>query len=166
MSLPPEDFVIRPCKREHLPQLTDLWAENMVDQVEEDPLRPYFDLEASKGGFHEILENFMKKEPHGFLVALIESEVVGFVIAFKDAFGPNYVTKEKISYIQVVHTKRGHRRRGMATRLVDTALNYLKANGCSLVITEAGESNEAATQLFEKLGFLTRGKLIAFMKRL
>jgi ribosomal protein S18 acetylase RimI-like enzyme len=138
----------------------------MVDQVEEDPLRAYFDLEASKEGFHKILKNQMKKEPQGFLVALSEGEVVGFVLAFKDAFGPNYVTKEKIGYVQAVHVKRGYRRRGIASMLVNASLKYLKDNGCSLVVTETGEPNRAALQLFEKLGFKTRGKLVAFMRQL
>ncbi|NIN70084.1 MAG: GNAT family N-acetyltransferase, partial [Anaerolineae bacterium] len=53
----------------------------------------------------------------GFLVAVEDGEVVGFVVSFSDAFGTNYVTREKIGHIQAVHTKRGHRRQGVATKL-------------------------------------------------
>ena len=57
----------------------------------------------------------MKREPEGFVVALLGSEVVGFAVSFKNALGPNYVTKKGIGLLQVVHVKRGYRRRGIAT---------------------------------------------------
>lgn len=80
----------------------------------------------------------MKKESDGLLVARIDDEVVGFVVPFKDALGPNYVMKARVGHIQVVHTKRGHRRKGVATRLMEAALEYLRENGCTLVLAETG----------------------------
>ncbi len=138
----------------------------MVDQGLEDPVQQYLDVESSKQGFTKILENYMRKEPEGFLIAVKGGEVVGFVISFQDAFGPNYVTKEKIGHIQVVHTRRGHRRQGIATKLMEAAEDYLRSRGCGLVLTETGEPNTAARSLLQKSGYRLRGKLIHYLKEL
>jgi ribosomal protein S18 acetylase RimI-like enzyme len=76
------------------------------------------------------------------------------------------VTREKIGHIQVVHTKRGRRRRGVATKLIEVAEGYLRSSGCGFVLTETGESNTAARALLEKTGFRVRGKLIDCIKEL
>jgi len=156
---------IKPCQDEFLTQLAELWKEYITDQGE-DPLHPYFDFEASTEGFRKILGTYMKREPEGFLVAIIGDEIVGFVVSFKDAFGPNYVTKRKIGQIQVVHVKQGFRRRGIATNLINAAFSYLKASGCSIVLAETGEKNTKSMKMLEKLDFNRRGKLVSFMKEI
>jgi len=154
---------IRPCSAGDLPELVELWREYMVDQGD-DPLGRYIDLEASKEGFRRILEGYMKKEPDGLLVATSGDEVVGFAVSFKDALGPNYVMKAKVGHIQVVHTKRSRRRKGVATRLMEAALDYLRMSGCALVLAETGEENAGSSVLLRKLGFKERGNLVNFMK--
>ena len=153
------------CSEEHIPEAVELWKEYMVDQGD-DPLSRYFDFEASTEGFHRILEGYMKKEPDGFLVATSGDEVVGFVVSFKDAFGPNYVMKARVRHIQVVHTKRGHRRKGVATRLMEAALDYLRENGCTLVLAEIGEGNANSVGMLRKLGFKERDKIVNLMKEI
>lgn len=157
------DVEIIPCRNKFLPQLKELWKEYMTDQGE-DPLLPYLDLEASTEGFRKILESYMEREPEGFSVALLGSEVVGFAVSFKNAFSPNYVTNKRIGLLQVVHVKRGYRRRGIATQLVNAALSYLVSNGCSIVLAETSEKNTRSMRMLEKLGFRQRGKLVTFMK--
>jgi ribosomal protein S18 acetylase RimI-like enzyme len=157
---------VTPCSEEHLPELTELWAEYMIDQGGDDPVMPLLDLESSKPGFTKLMENYMRKEPEGFLVAVKDRDVVGFVVSFSDAFGTNYVTREKIGHIQVVHTKRGCRRQGVATKLIEAAEGYLRGSGCGLVLTETGEPNTAARTLLEKTGFRVRDKLIDYIKEL
>jgi len=90
---------VTPCSEEHLPKLTELWAEYMIDQGSDDPVLPLLDVESSKPGFAKLMENYMRREPEGFLVAVKDGDVVGFVISFRDAFGPNYVTRERIGHI-------------------------------------------------------------------
>jgi len=158
------DMEIKPCQDEFLPQLTELWKEYIVDQDEEDWMLPYFDLDASTEGFRKILESFMRKEPEDFLVATLRSEVVGFVISFKDAFGPNYVMKKKTGRIQVVHIKRGFRERGIGTKLINSALRFLKASGCSIILAETGDMNNKALKMLAKIGFKRRGNLVQLMR--
>lgn len=157
---------VTPCSVEHLPELTELWAEYMIDQGSDDPVLPLLDIESSKPGFAKLMENFMRKEPEGFLVAMKDGDVVGFVVTFRDAFGSNYVTREKIGHIQVAHTKRGCRRQGVATKLIEVSEGYLRSSGCGYVLTETGEPNTAARTLLEKTGFRVRGKLIDYIKEL
>jgi len=155
---------IEPCRGEFIAQLAELWKEYIVDQGD-DPLHQYFDLKASMEGFRRILEGYMKKEPGGFLVATAGDEVVGFAVSFRDAFSPNYVTKGRIGQIQIVHTKRGFRRRGIATKLVNAALGYLEENGCSIILAETGEKNTGSLRMLEKLDFYERGKLVTLIKK-
>jgi len=159
------DVVIEHCKSEHVNELVELWKEYMVDQVQKDPLLPYFDLEASNEGFRKIIDGFLEKEPEGFFVARFGDRVVGFVASYKDAFGSNYRMKTRVGHIQVVHVRRGFRRRGIATRLVEAAMRYLKDNKCTIMLAETGEMNKEAIQMFEKLGFKQRGRLVALMKK-
>ena len=154
---------IMPCRNEFLPELTELWKEYMVDQGE-DPLLPYLDLEASTDDFRKILESYINREPEGFSVALLGSEVVGFAVSFKNAFSSNYVTNRRIGLLQVVHVKRNYRRRGIATQLVNASFSYFVANGCSIVLAETGKKNIRSMRMLEKLGFRQRGKLVTFMK--
>ncbi len=68
--------------------------------------------------------------------------------------------------MQVVHTKRGFRRRGIATKLIKESLEYLKKNGCSIILAETGENNVVSKKMLEKFGFKERGKLLNFMKEM
>ena len=154
---------IRPCSKANVPELVELWKEYMVDQGD-DPLFAHLDIAGSTEGFTRILEGYLKSEPNSFLVALEGGKVVGFAVSFENAFGPNYATREKIGHIQAVHVKRGHRRRGVATGLVKASIGYLRSRGCSVVIAEADESNEASVGMLEKLGFSRRGRLVNYMK--
>ncbi len=157
------DFEIMPCRNEFLPQLTELWNEYIIDQGE-DPLLLYLDLEASTNGFCKILESCIEREPEGFLIALLDSEVVGFAISFNNAFSPNYVTKKGIGLLQVVHVKRGYRRWGIATQLINASFSYPVTKGCSIVLAETGERNTRSLRMLEKLGFRQRGELVTFIK--
>jgi ribosomal protein S18 acetylase RimI-like enzyme len=154
---------IRLCSKAHVPELVELWREYLVDQGD-DPLFAHLDLDGSTEGFTRILEGYLKKEPGGFLVALEGQEVVGFAVSFGDAFGPNYVTRKKIGHIQAVHVKRSRRRKGVASRLVDASISYLRSRGCSIIIAEADEQNSASVGMLEKQGFRRRGRLVNYMK--
>jgi ribosomal protein S18 acetylase RimI-like enzyme len=154
---------IRLCSKAHVPELVELWKEYMVDQGD-DPLFAHLDIVGGTEGYFRILEGYLTKEPNGFLVALDGEEVVGFAVSFENALGPNYITRKKIGHIQAVHVKRGHRRRGVATGLVDASIGYLRSRGCSIVIAEADESNKASAGMLEKLEFSRRGRLVNYMR--
>jgi ribosomal protein S18 acetylase RimI-like enzyme len=156
------NHIIIQCTREHIPQLVDLWGEYLFDQGD-DPILQYIDV-AHTEGYSQILNSFLKKEPEGFLIALNGDEVVGFVIAQKEAYGPNYRTTKKIGNIQIIHTKRSHRNKGIASKLLEKALEYLESNDCSIILSETDQQNTAALSLLQKHGFKKRGNLVTLIR--
>lgn len=155
------NLVITQCTNEHIPQLVELWREYLVDQGD-DPILQYIDVNHTEG-YGKILKSFLKKEPEGFLVALRGEEVVGFVIAQKEAYGPNYKTIEKIGNIQIIHTNRSHRNKGIASKLLENAIEYLKSNNCSIILSETDQQNTASLKLLQKHGFKRRGNLVTLI---
>jgi len=91
--------------------------------------------------------------------------VIGFVIAQKDAFGLNYRTFEKIGNVQIIHTKRSYRRSGIASLLLDKALEYLRDNGCAVILSETDQHNTASLNLLLKHGFMRRGDHVTLYKK-
>jgi ribosomal protein S18 acetylase RimI-like enzyme len=151
------------CRQEHISQLVGLWIEYLVDQGD-NPILQYIDV-AHTEGYSKILHSFLKKEPEGFLVAHIDGEIVGFVIAQKNVYGPNYRMLENIGNIQIIHTKRSHRHKGIASKLLDKALEYLKTNNCTVILSETDQQNEASLKLLLKHGFKKRGNLVTLIHR-
>jgi len=154
---------ITQCTSVHIPQLVELWKEYLVDQGD-DPILQHIDINHIDG-YGNILNSFLKNEPEGFIAALIDEEVVGFVIAKKDAYGPNYRTLENIGNIQIIHTKRGYRHKGIASKLLVKAIEYLQSNECTIILSETDQQNEASLSLLEKYGFRKRGNLVALIHR-
>ena len=154
--------VITQCSLNHIPQLIDLWREYLIDQGE-DPIYQYMDVD-NTDRYGNILNSFLKKEPEGFLVALEDDTVIGFVIAQKDAIGSNYSTRENIGNVQVIHTKRDHRRSGVASQLMEKALEYLKEMGCTVILSETDQQNTASLNLLLKHGFKKRGNLVNLIR--
>ena len=106
----------------------------------------------------------MKREPSGFLVGTVGNEVIGFTIAFSNALGDDYVTKKNVGNVQVVHVKRGFRRKGIGSSLMLEVISYLKQSGCSVILAETGEGNISSNEMLMKLGFKKRGRLATYIK--
>jgi len=77
-------------------------------------------------------------------VALIENRVVGYVC-------PRYVLNEGHLLNLAVHCD--FRRRGIATKLMNTVLEELKEKGCTLLYLEVRVSNLDAIKFYERFGF-------------
>ena len=59
--------------------------------------------------------------------------------------------------IENVAVASDHRRRGMAERLIGAVLDRAASTGVASVVLEVRESNRAAVQLYQKLGFTQEG---------
>ena len=110
-----------------------------------------------RGAFEEFLG-----EP-GFLVAVSdgatsgddeEESVVGYVVA--DVVG-NY--GRRIGHVKDVAVAPAYRRRGVATALLDRALDTLAGQAVASVKLEVREHNESAHALYEQFGFRLRRRL-------
>lgn len=87
-------------------------------------------------------------EAPGFLVAVADGQLVGYVVgALQDSFpGPTGHIKDL-----AVHPE--YRRRGVARQLLSRSLRRLDAAGARRAILEVRESNDAAISLYYSVGF-------------
>jgi ribosomal-protein-alanine N-acetyltransferase len=89
-------------------------------------------------------------------VAVVDGAVGGFAIT-----GRAGVT----GYLQRLAVDPGHRRRGLARRLVDDALDWLARRGAVTVLVNTGVDNGAALDLYRSVGFRRRPDGLAVMER-
>ena len=110
-----------------------------------------------------LFEFFSKSFPQGFLIAEVDSKVVGYLIA---------VLETKLDFRKLSIVKYGHilnlavdekyRRRGIAYSLLEEILRILRENGASKVYLEVRASNLAAIKLYSKLNFKVEKVLRAY----
>jgi ribosomal-protein-alanine N-acetyltransferase len=85
----------------------------------------------------------------GFLVAENDDGIVGYIL-----FTPSSASDARILSLAVAP---GHRRRGVATRLMHGAFDVLRERGFDAVGLEVRVSNNAAGSLYDDLGFVPVG---------
>jgi ribosomal-protein-alanine N-acetyltransferase len=69
-----------------------------------------------------------------------------------------------LAHIATLAVDEGHRRSGVATRLICTALNHLLKMGAESATLEVREGNIAAQRLYHRLGFQLVGRRPAYYK--
>mmetsp|Transcript_22472 Transcript_22472/g.55688 ORF Transcript_22472/g.55688 Transcript_22472/m.55688 type:complete len:145 (-) Transcript_22472:2821-3255(-) len=63
-------------------------------------------------------------------------------------------------YIAMLAVRNDQRKKGLGSRLVQRALKQMYDEGCEEVTLEAEETNRAALNLYERLGFLRDKRLV------
>ncbi len=94
--------------------------------------------------------------PEGFLVAVDEGEVVGFVTGVMSGV--------RQSRILMLAVKDKHRRAGIASTLIRSFISSSMLKGADSVILEVRVSNGPAITLYNKLGFKMIGSLRAYYR--
>ena len=129
------------------------------------------------GGAGPVTASFYEiqfRTPFGFLgyrhasVLDIDGRIAGFSIGLpldrlrklegnslpeellKERYGDDLST---VLVINLVAVSQGHRRRGIATRLVRCAVDEAKAKGCRFVMTQCWKRNKASLRSIEEFGF-------------
>jgi len=89
-------------------------------------------------------------DPQGVFLGVDEDtqEAVGFVICFR---------RRDLGYISVVAVVPAYRRRGIASALVGTAIDYLRSLGLDTARIDAYEGSVPAVRTYQKLGFQVVG---------
>lgn len=105
------------------------------------------DLDDSREG----IERFLRRNPDSCFVADDCGDIVGVIIAGNDG-------RRGYIYHTAVSPERRHE--GIATRLVDTALEALKALGINKAALVVFERNETGNAFWEKYGFGERTDLV------
>lgn len=78
-------------------------------------------------------------------VAASENQLVGFVVARRMA--------DEVEILNLA-VERTHRRRGVASQLLDTALEFARACGAGRAFLEVRESNAGAITFYRRRGFV------------
>jgi ribosomal protein S18 acetylase RimI-like enzyme len=84
------------------------------------------------------------KEPIRFLVADAKNEVVGTTIVSREG---------KVGYISAVMVSPDHRRKGIATKLMMSAVEYIRKRGMKRAVLHVVSTNAPAMGVYSRLGF-------------
>lgn len=104
-------------------------------------------LDDSKKG----MEAFLKRNPETCFVAMEHSELVGVILVGSDG-------RRGYIYHTAVHPN--HRRKGIATKLVEKAIAALEACGINKVALVVFEKNTDGNAFWEQAGFTVRNDLV------
>ncbi len=105
------------------------------------------DVDDSKEG----ISNYLKRNPNTCFVALHNEEIVGVIMAGHDG-------RRGYIYHTAVHIK--YRGKGIATYLLENAINALEKEGINKVALVAFEKNEIGNSFWEHSGFIKRDDLV------
>ena len=105
-----------------------------------------------EAGYGAFLTSQLEDDDVIVLVAEREGAVVGYVYAGLEPRSWKEL-REACGFIHDVAVGEAGRRLGVATALVEAAAGWLRGRGAPRVVLWTAERNEAAQQLFERLGF-------------
>ena len=124
-------------------------------------LRTHYDFDAQRfmapdgsadAGYAWFLGTQLREDDVVVLVADQEGEVVGYVYAGLEPQSWKEL-REACGFIHDVVVDERGRRTGVATALIEAAADWLRAHGAPRMVLWTAQRNEAAQQLFERLGF-------------
>jgi ribosomal protein S18 acetylase RimI-like enzyme len=90
------------------------------------------------------LSKLLNKEPMKFFVAEVNGKVVGTTMVTK---------RGNTGYVSTVMVHSDFRRKGIATELMKTAIDYIRKRKLARVILHVISTNNPAKSLYQKLGF-------------
>jgi ribosomal protein S18 acetylase RimI-like enzyme len=112
------------------------------------------------------IQGFYSSEPDFFLVAELNQRIVGFIFGRESKNVPDEVLRRwraiKVGSVEVLAVEERHRRRGIATLLLNRLFVVFKDRGIDTVTLSVPADESGAKELYDKLGFVTRGY---FMKK-
>jgi ribosomal protein S18 acetylase RimI-like enzyme len=101
-----------------------------------------------------------------FLVAELNKRIVGFVYGRESKNVPDEVLRRwratKVGSVEILTVEEQYRRRGIATLLLNRLFVVFRKRGIDTVTLSAPADEMGAKELYDKLGFETRG---FFMKK-
>lgn len=104
-------------------------------------------LDDSKEG----IDKFLKRNPDTCFVAIENNEIVGVIMAGNDG---------RRGFIYHTAVSPNFRHQGIGSKLVDTAMDALKANGINKVALVVFDRNKDANLFWENMGFTERKDLV------
>ena len=105
----------------------------------------------------EGIERYMKRNPRTCFVAVLGNEIVGIIMAGHDG---------RRGYIHHTCVDPELWNNQIGSRLVETALEALRAEGINKAALVVFERNERGNGFWERIGFITRSDLVYRTKEL
>jgi len=107
------------------------------------------------------IQGFHSSEPDFFLVAELNRRIVGFIYGRESKNVPDEVLRRwkatRVGSVEVLAVEEQYRRRGIATLLMDRLFVVFKGRGIDTVTLTTPADEIGAKELYDKLGFETRG---------
>ena len=107
------------------------------------------------------IQGFYSSEPDFFLVAELNRRIIGFVYGSESKNVPDEVLRRwkatRVGSVEVLAVEEQYRRRGIATLLLDRLFVVFKGRGIDTVTLTTPADEIGAKELYDKLGFETRG---------
>jgi ribosomal protein S18 acetylase RimI-like enzyme len=144
--------LIRKAERRDLDSLGRLGAMLMRTHYAFDPQRFLAPGQRAEAGYASFLGGVLESDEDCVFVAEDDGAIVGYVFAaleplsWKELRGP-------AGFIHDVAVADAARRTGVATKLMRTAIDWLRERGAPRVILWTAAPNEGAQALFRRLGF-------------
>jgi len=107
------------------------------------------------------IQGFHSSEPDFFLVAELNRRIVGFVYGRESKNVPDEVLRRwkarKVGSVEVLAVEEQYRRRGIAMSLLNRLFVVFGERGIDTVTLSVPADEIGAKELYDKLGFETRG---------
>jgi len=144
------DVLIRDFRKSDLNDVLDVASQSFAEEFEvtgfdPDHLREMVDrMFGILGKIFLGLFKLFGKEPMKVFVAEVDNRIVGTTIVNK---------RRKVGYISTVMVHPAYRRKGMATKLMKSALDYIQKKKMTRAVLHVVSTNTPARNLYTKLGF-------------
>jgi ribosomal protein S18 acetylase RimI-like enzyme len=148
----PDAIAIRRATKADLPALGTLGALLLRTHYQFDPLRFMAPGGHSEEDYAWFLGTQLREDDVVVFVAEREASIVGYVYAGLEPQSWKEL-REACGFIHDVVVDESGRRGGVATALMEAAINWLRERGAPRVVLGTAQKNEGAQRLFERLGF-------------
>ena len=146
------DVLIRKAVIADLPALGRLGALLLRTHYDFDPQRFIAPDDNADEGYAWFLGTQLRREDVAIFVAELDGEVLGYVYAGIEPHSWKELREEAGFIHDIVVDERG-RRTGIASALMERAIEWLRDRGMPRVVLGTAERNDVAQRLFAALGF-------------
>ncbi len=147
-----EEYTIRPARAEDAQAVTAMWAEMGVEHQQYDPQRWALAADAGERQREHFFRTLADRQS-GLVLTATDStgQVVGYLMAGVTEPPPVFRTKRR-GQIWDLFVRPAHRGKGVGRRLMEAAVDGLKARGAEDLLLRVSADNEAAIEFYRKLG--------------
>ena len=125
---------------------------NLVNEFEFDNQVAYQDIKnidqkKVKSDNRKYVRKYLQEKSCNYLVCRQNTELLGYIFLSIDE------TYRGEGYINELYILPKHRRNGIASKLLDRGLKWLKENNCTDICITVNRKNKNALKLYKKFGF-------------